>query len=102
MPEKQAKGKPMQCNRDKCRVLCQGRKTPGSNRGLSAEKHQGLVSASKPERSPQCALSAETAASSLDCVNKEPSQLIRGGDHSHWPAPIGPRQDTALPVQGEH
>lgn len=40
------------------------------------------MSASMPNRSLQCALSAEMAARSLDCANKEYSQLIKGSDHS--------------------
>lgn len=48
-----------QFNRDKCGVLCLGRKTSCSNTGLPAVKDLGLTSESKPTRSQQCALAVE-------------------------------------------
>ena len=71
--EEWANGNLMQFNRDKCGVPCLGRKTPGSNTGLSAEQDPGLVSESKPNRSQQHTQAAQGATSTLGCINRSPA-----------------------------
>lgn len=85
--EEQANRNIMQFNRDKCGVLCMGRKTPGNNPGLPAEKDPGLVSHSKLDRSQQHALAAERATSTLGCMNRSPANRPREVIIPHWPAP---------------
>lgn len=75
--EERANGNLIQCNIDKCGVLCPGRKTPGNNTGVPAEEDLGLVSASKPDRSQQHALAAERPTSTLGCMNRSQTNRPR-------------------------